>query len=107
MAIGPGGATFYYNDRQKSVSNKPASPEIHIHVNGAQRSVPAGLNVRTLLGELGLDPARVAVELNKEIVRKPEWDTTIIDAGASLEIVTFVGGGSARPTSFRGPQPRP
>ena len=55
--------------------------------------MPEGLNVRTLLVELKLDPARVAVELNREIVRKPEWDTTIIDAGASLEIVTFVGGG--------------
>ena len=75
------------------MSNKPAGPEILIHVNGASRTVPEGLNVRTLLVELKLDPARVAVELNREIVRKPEWDTTIIDAGASLEIVTFVGGG--------------
>lgn len=55
--------------------------------------MPAGLNVRTLLVELSLDPARVAVELNRIIVRKPEWDATPIDAGASLEIVTFVGGG--------------
>ncbi|HEY3441045.1 MAG TPA: sulfur carrier protein ThiS [Paludibaculum sp.] len=75
------------------MSNKPAGPEILIHVNGAPRTVPAGLNVRTLLVELSLDPARVAVELNREIVRKPEWETTVIDAGASLEIVTFVGGG--------------
>lgn len=75
------------------MSNKPAGPEILIHVNGAPRAVPAGLNVRTLLVELSLDPARVAVELNRIIVRKPEWDATPIDAGASLEIVTFVGGG--------------
>ena len=75
------------------MSNKPAGPEILIHVNGAPRTVPEGLNVRSLLVELQLDPARVAVELNREIVRKPEWDTTSIDAGASLEIVTFVGGG--------------
>ena len=75
------------------MSNKPVPPEILIHVNGAPQTVPEGLNVRTLLGELKLDPARVAVELNREIVRKPEWDSTGIDAGASLEIVTFVGGG--------------
>ena len=89
----PRGVTFYYNDRQKSVSNKPAGPEILIHVNGAPRTVPAGLNVRTLLVELGIDSARVDVELNSVLGRKPEWDTTPIDAGASLEIVTFVGGG--------------
>lgn len=75
------------------MSNKPVPPEILIHVNGAPRTVPEGLNVLALLGELNLDPARVAVELNREIVRKPEWDSTVIDAGASLEIVTFVGGG--------------
>jgi len=77
------------------VSNKPAGPEILIQVNGAPRTVPAGLNVRELLVELNLDPARVDVELNREIVRKPEWDTTNIHDGASLEIVTFVGGGGA------------
>jgi sulfur carrier protein len=75
------------------VSNKPVGPEIQIHVNGAPATVPEGLNVRALLIELKLDPARVAVELNREIVRKPEWDSTPILAGASLEIVTFVGGG--------------
>jgi thiamine biosynthesis protein ThiS len=85
--------TFYYNNRQKSVSNNPAGPEILIHVNGAPTAVPEGLNVRTLLAALRLDPARVAVELNRQIVRKPEWESTAIQAGASLEIVTFVGGG--------------
>jgi len=75
------------------VSNKPAGPEILIQVNGAPTRVPEGLNVRTLLVILGLDPARVAVELNREVGRKPDWDSRGIDAGASLEIVTFVGGG--------------
>lgn len=55
--------------------------------------MPAGLNVRALLVHLGLDPARVAVELNRHIVRQPAWDATEVEAGASLEIVTFVGGG--------------
>ena len=75
------------------MSNKPVGPEILIHVNGAPTTVPAGLTVRSLLVEMNLDPARVAVELNREIVRKPAWDVTIIDDGAALEIVTFVGGG--------------
>lgn len=66
---------------------------IEIVVNGARRSVPAGLTVLTLLGELGVEGGRVAVELNREIVRKNVWSATLIEAGAELEIVQFVGGG--------------
>jgi sulfur carrier protein len=75
------------------VSNQPVGPEISITVNGEARFVPVGLNVRSLLAHLGLDGGRVAVELNRHIVRKPEWESTSIDADSSLEIVTFVGGG--------------
>lgn len=53
----------------------------------------AGLNIRALLDELGLDPGRVAVEMNRRLVRKAEWGTSTVEAGAALEIVTFVGGG--------------
>jgi thiamine biosynthesis protein ThiS len=42
----------------------------------------------------------VAVELNRAIVRKPEWDSTAIDEGAKIEIVWFVGGGSNRPAAI-------
>lgn len=52
-----------------------------------------GLNVLALLAELGITPDRVAVELNREIVRQPRWEETPIEAGAQLEIVQFVGGG--------------
>ena len=38
----------------------------------------------------------VAVELNREIVRKPEWASAAINSGANVEIVWFVGGGSDR-----------
>ncbi len=90
----PGTVTFYYNEPQKSVSNQPVGPNIRIEVNGEPKLVPEGLDVRALLQHLGLDPARVAVELNREIVRKPEWESTTVTDGARLEIVTFVGGGS-------------
>ncbi len=76
------------------MSNQLGGLDIPIKVNGEGRIVPAGLNIRQLLTHLGLDSGRVAVELNREIVRKPDWETTPIEAGASLEIVTFVGGGS-------------
>jgi sulfur carrier protein len=42
---------------------------------------------------LSVDPARVAVELNRTIVARKDWDKTRVGAGATLEIVQFVGGG--------------
>ena len=66
---------------------------IEIVVNGQPRRVPAGLNVTTLLVFLEIPGSRVAVELNREIVRKPSWESTAIAAGARVEVVWFVGGG--------------
>jgi thiamine biosynthesis protein ThiS len=64
-----------------------------ITVNGELRQVPAGLNLRQLLIHLEVHPDRVAVELNRGIVRQLDWESTTVDAGAQLEIVQFVGGG--------------
>jgi thiamine biosynthesis protein ThiS len=49
--------------------------------------------VRALLSHLEIPTDRVAVELNREIVRQTQWDATAVEAGAALEIVHFVGGG--------------
>ncbi len=70
-----------------------AIPAIKIVVNGEERSAPAGQNVRALLEFLGIEADRVAVELNRSIVRKSEWETTPVADGSALEIVQFVGGG--------------
>jgi thiamine biosynthesis protein ThiS len=67
--------------------------EIQIVVNGQVRAAASGQNLIQLLGSLGVDPARVAVELNRSIIRREEWDKTEIGEGATLEIVQFVGGG--------------
>lgn len=75
------------------MSNQQQEALIPIVINGEAQQVPAGLNIRNLVAHLGLDPGRVAVELNRRLVRKPEWDATAVEAGAVLEIVTFVGGG--------------
>jgi thiamine biosynthesis protein ThiS len=66
---------------------------IGIFVNGERRSVPAGVNVRQMLERLGVAPERVAVEMNRAIVRKADWERTRVEDGASFEIVEFVGGG--------------
>ena len=66
---------------------------VEIVVNGEPRRVPEGLSLDRLLVFLEVDPGRVAVERNREIVRKPAWGGTVIEAGDSLEVVWFVGGG--------------
>ena len=66
---------------------------ILIEVNGEAREIPVGLNVRGLLDFLKVDAGRVAVELNREIVRKADWDGAMVEAGATVEVVMFVGGG--------------
>ena len=68
---------------------------IEILLNGEPRQVPGGLNVRTLLSHLGIDSSRVAVELNRRIVRKDQWDEAPVESSAQVEVVEFVGGGAS------------
>lgn len=70
-----------------------AGSQIAITLNGEAAHVPAGLTVEGLLRHLQIDAARVAVELNREIVRKPAWIQTPVPPDARVEIVHFVGGG--------------
>ena len=66
---------------------------MEIVVNGEPRRAPAGLTILGLLEELRLEPARVAVELDRRIVKQAEWAYRELGPGAKLEIVQFVGGG--------------
>jgi len=65
-----------------------------IVVNGNQTDIPDSSTISDLIMQLGLKSERVAVELNKKIVRRVEWDSTTISEGDRLEVVHFVGGGS-------------
>lgn len=66
---------------------------LSIRVNGARRRVRAGMNVADLALELGLEPTRVAVERNLEIVPRSTLGQVAVEDGDDYEIVTFVGGG--------------
>ena len=81
------------NQAQGDCAEKRTDESIGIVVNGKQVNVPAGMTVEGLLVELGIDRGRVAVELNRSIVRKGDWAAAKVQAGAALEIVQFVGGG--------------
>jgi thiamine biosynthesis protein ThiS len=66
---------------------------VQVVVNGEQREINAGETVSGLLKSLELEPERVAVELDRKIVRRAHWGETLLRDGAQLEIVQFVGGG--------------
>ena len=66
---------------------------IDIVVNGEPQSTQDGQTILGLLKQLQLDPERVAVELDRHIVKQPRWPETVLEAGARIEIVQFVGGG--------------
>jgi thiazole synthase len=66
---------------------------ITVSVNGEPRRVSAGLSITQMLTELGLDPQRVAVERNRDVVPRSSLGQVIVEDGDSFEIVHFVGGG--------------
>ena len=67
---------------------------MRITVNGEGRELETPLTVSGLLAELGLDAGKIAVERNRELVRRSVFDDTVLDDGDALEIVHFIGGGS-------------
>ena len=70
-----------------------ARQSLAIRVNGEERRVPAGLSVAAMLAELGLDPKRVAVERNLEVVPRSSLGDVTVEDGDQYEVVHFVGGG--------------
>jgi thiamine biosynthesis protein ThiS len=66
---------------------------IRIRVNGESRDCDPGTSLIALVRSLGLEPDRLAIELNRGIVKRDLWDATIVPAESEIEIVQFVGGG--------------
>lgn len=66
---------------------------ISVDVNGEPRSIPAASSIADMLREIGLDPRRVAVERNLEVVPRSTLGDVQVRDGDAFEIVHFVGGG--------------
>ena len=64
-----------------------------IRVNGEHKRVPGGVSIVEMLNEIGVDPAKVAVERNLEIVPRSTLAQVCVEDGDDYEIVHFVGGG--------------
>ena len=68
---------------------------MQLQINGEAREVADELKLSELVSELSLAPERVAIELNQKVVRRNHWAETMLADGDRIEIVHFVGGGTA------------
>jgi thiamine biosynthesis protein ThiS len=66
---------------------------LSVRVNGEHRRVPGGMSVAEMVNQLGLDPLRVAVERNLEVMPRSTLGEVCVEDGDGYEIVHFVGGG--------------
>ncbi len=68
---------------------------MRVYVNGEPREINQPLTLAELVAELDLPPARIAIELNRAVVRRNDWSATTLDDEDRIEIVHFVGGGES------------
>ena len=66
---------------------------MQIIVNGETKQLERELNLQELLKKLELPTERIAIELNKTVVRKKDWETVRVADSDKIEIIHFVGGG--------------
>jgi sulfur carrier protein len=66
---------------------------MRIVVNGEPHTVALNETLLRFIHFLQLDPERVAVEMNRRIIKRDDWPATVLQEGTTLEIVQFVGGG--------------
>ena len=71
----------------------PVGHNITLVINGESRDFPAIENVQELVDHLGIARDRIAVELNRRIIRRSDWVSTPLRGGDRIEVVQFVGGG--------------
>jgi sulfur carrier protein len=66
---------------------------MRVFVNGDEKEFGSDLSLAELIEQLDLPAARIAIELNREVVRRSDWGATILKDDDRIEIVHFVGGG--------------
>ena len=66
---------------------------MRVYINGEAREVQGTPTLVELITQLDLPAARIAVELNREVVRRSDWGNTLVHEDDRIEVVHFVGGG--------------
>jgi thiamine biosynthesis protein ThiS len=69
---------------------------LRVYINGESRELSGTPSLAELITQLDLPASRIAVELNREVVRRDDWGSTMLREDDRIEIVHFVGGGSLR-----------
>lgn len=72
---------------------KTSDDHLRLVVNGRPHQAVAGSTMQSLIDTLGLAGRRVAVERNRELVKRDAWAATALADGDEIEILHFVGGG--------------
>jgi thiamine biosynthesis protein ThiS len=72
---------------------------LRLYVNGESHEFPGTISLAELIAKLELPANRIAVELNRSVVRRADWSSTPLSDEDRIEIVHFVGGGSPASTS--------
>jgi len=65
-----------------------------VFVNGESKDFSGTPSLAELITQLELPATRIAVELNREVVRRDDWSGTMLNEDDRVEIVHFVGGGA-------------
>ena len=66
---------------------------MQITLNGKKLEVEQGTKLLELLEQKGLEPERVVIEYNYDILKKENWESTVLKENDNLEVLRFVGGG--------------
>ena len=72
---------------------EPDVPLMRVYINGESKELSGTSSLAELITQLDLPPARIAIELNREVVRRNDWSSTMLREDDRIEIVHFVGGG--------------
>lgn len=66
---------------------------MRVTINGEDRELPEELTLDALIEQLALAPERLAIERNREVVRRADWPHIVLAEEDRIEIIHFVGGG--------------
>ncbi len=75
---------------------------LQVYINGETKELSEALSLAELIRQLDLPAARIAVEVNRAVVRRNDWSVTLLRAEDRIEIVHFVGGGREKEAGAHG-----
>ena len=67
--------------------------QVRVFINGESKELSGTSSLADLITQLELPAARIAIELNRVVVRRSDWSSTMLHDDDRIEIVHFVGGG--------------